>query len=141
MNLKTVVRDRKDPYLHGAGQEEIYGGGVGQETPGDAQKLVTQGKKVYTLTYANGVWTLDKNNGTDAILVADYYNPDFRVRFLKVWATDVQAGDLANAQMEYDTPQSEHVIDYWQVSVMHKIWITRVYLGANTTQGIISLVG
>lgn len=141
MNVQYQAREHKDPYIHLVEQEEMYSHGVGQETPGIAQQLVTQGKKIHTLTYTNSAWWLDKNDGTPARIVSANYDPDFRVRYLKMWGNS-QSEDYANMSLRYDTPQSEGVVDYWAVGVMHKIWITRIDLDSrDTTTGIISLIG
>jgi len=141
MNLRTQAREHKDPYIHDVKQEEMYSHGVGQETPPIAAQLVTQGKKVYTLTSVTGQWWLDKNDGTDPVVVSGNYDPDFRVRYLKVWGNS-QSVDYANMSLRYDTPQSEGIVDYWAVGVMHKIWITRIDLDSrSTTAGVISLIG
>jgi len=143
MNVRYVQRELKDPYIHDVRQEEMYSHGVGQETPGIAMQLVTQGKKVYTLTYnIAGVWQLDKNDGSAVVILTGDYIPDFRVRYLKVWAQNEQSADYENVSVVYDTPQSEGITDYWRVGVMHKIWITKIHLtNRSTTQGIITLIG
>ena len=143
MNLRGVQREHKDPYIHNVAQEEMYSHGVGQETPGHSTQLVTQGKKVYTLTYTiAGVWQLDKNDGSAATVLAGDYEPDFRVRYLKVWGQNKQDFDYENMCVVYDTPQSEGVTDYWRVGIMHKIWITKLHLtDRSTTTCIITLIG
>lgn len=143
MNVRYVQRELKDPYIHDVKQEEMYSHGVGQETPGIAMQLVTQGKKVVTLTYDSQAqdWILDKNDGTTPTHINGDYDPDFRVRYMKVWGND-GSNDYQNMSMVYDTPQSENIVDYWAVGVMHKIWITRLHLAdRSTTAGIISLIG
>jgi len=139
MSANYVQRLSKDPYIHNVKQEEIYLGGVGQETPGDAMKLVTQGKKMYTLYYANGVWNLSRNDGTPAAVVTGNYDPDFRVRYFSCHCS-VQVATYF--YMIFDTPQSVAVNSYWALGVMHKMWVTRIYLSDDAlTHGEISLIG
>jgi hypothetical protein len=142
MNVKHQSREYKDPYIHLVTQEEMYIQGVGQETAVVATQLVTQGKKIYTLTHTNGSWILDKCDGSTPAAVSGDYTPPFRVRYLKCWGQTEQSADLTNFCMVYDIPQSEGVVDYWAVGIMHKIWITRLHLGNSSfSEGIVTLIG
>lgn len=125
-----------DDYIHDERQKTVYLGGVGTETPGDAAKLITQGKKVVKLFYENAQWNVALGDGSAPTVIDTDYIPLFRVRYVKCYTGQ------GLFRLLYDSPESQLVDDYFSLGVMHKMWITKVYLtDANITQGQISLIG
>ena len=125
-----------DPFIHDPTQKTNFLGGTGQETPGDAAKLITQGKKMVKLFYDAGRWNVALNDGTAPQAITTNYTPLFRVRAVKLYTAN------GYFRLIYDMPQSQLCDDYFVVGLNHSLWITRVYLtDANITQGEISLIG
>ena len=137
---------RQDSYIHNRSQQETFLGSSGQETPGEAQKLLTQGKRVYNLRYdgTDGTWYLDKNiiGQPENVITSAYYDPDFRVRAFKIYSGQ----SLFFGRIVYDCPESGHIIDDYTTGILHQIWITRLYLDDSELDGQvnefrISLIG
>jgi hypothetical protein len=125
-DVRNVQPLRDDLYIHNKGLQQTFLGSHGQETPGEAQKLITQGKRVYNLRH-DGTWHLDRNiiGEAEIVIGAAYYDPDFRVRAFKIY----HGLTTLFGRIVYDCPESGHVIDDYATGVLQQIWITRLYLG------------
>lgn len=136
MNVQPLV---DDAYFHPANgkAQQVFPGSTGQETPGEAQKLLTQGKRVFTLRH-DGAWHLDRNieGEPEHLITGAYFDPQFRVRAFKLYHSRViEATPILFGQIVYDTPSSHHVVDNFATGVLQQIWITRLYLGDPSFDG------
>lgn len=130
MNVQPLV---DDAYFHPANgkTQQVFPGSHGQETPGEAQKLLTQGKRVFTLR-CDGTWHLDRNieGEPEHNITIGYYDPQFRVRSFKLMHyRERDDTPILFGRIVYDTPSSHHVIDSFATGVLQPLWITRLYLG------------
>jgi len=125
-NTQNVQPLVDDVYFHHKQQQQVFLGSHGQETPGEAQKLITQGKIVYNFRH-DGSWHLDRNieGVPEQNIESGYYDPDFRVRAFKIYNGQTNLF----GQIVYDTPASHHAIDSYATGVLQQVWITRLYLG------------
>lgn len=124
-NVQNVQPLRDDLYIHNKSQQQCFLGNTGQETPGEAQKLITQAKRVYNLWH-DGTWHIDYNiEGQGAqIITTAYFTPLFRVRAFKLYIDST----TLFGRIAYDTPESQHALDDFATGVLQQVWITRLHL-------------
>ena len=143
MSLARPDDAQRPPFIRRNRQYDNYIGATGTETPGDAQKLISQFERVHNLWH-NGTWWLDMNE-TDAnavVITGGYYDPDFRVRAFKVNQCVVNSAEnppevdksVLFTQIMYDTPHSLKVIDVYACGALIQGHITRLWLGDSATE-------
>lgn len=126
MNLRETYPTRRPPYIRRPKQTEAIMVASGTETPGDAQKAITQFTKQIQLINDGGTWFVDENNGVGrASITGAYWDPDFRVKGFKLFLN----ADTNYAQWVYDTPFSQKIVDNWSCGIVHPGHITRVWTG------------
>lgn len=126
---------RKRTYIYNQHQEEPFRGVTSAEEGNlPAAHAITSIKKVIRIRYENGVWYLDLNDGTaETVLTGAYYTPQFRVRAISIKDDD--------ANVVFDTPESEGVIERFIFGLERAFEITRLHLGRLTTATDINLHG
>ena len=139
MNLKEIYDTNKPPYVYLPKQTEACQTASGVDTPGNAQKAITQFTRQVQL-WQDGTWYVDLNEeGNKQVITGDSYKPNFHVKGFKIYVDS----QTLFADWIYSTPFSSKIIDSWATGIVHPGHITRVWTAdGSMTAGIkISLFG